>query len=149
VDRHVKVVEDAPQLLRDGHRPYEVWMLRACLAVGLAGMAAFGGRFAYEFPPPVVQAVWLSSLIIGSVVAQVGVRRSVTTDPVSGLLIERLGLIALGLAMTAYAWGVLAFGGRSGLPGGVFLVVMSIGHWARIYEITTDLRRHRRIVLRR
>jgi hypothetical protein len=134
---------DAPRLLRTGHHPYEVALLWGSVGIGVVGLAV-----GLPPNPGPGRVVWLLTMIVGGVIALVGIRRTMTVDAISGLIVEQAGLVPLAVATGAYAAGMLTHGPREVWLDAILYGAATVAHAVRSWHIHRDIVHHRRVVER-
>lgn len=124
--------------------PFQVYLLAFALISSVP--AAFG----FTDPPPTVRnaigmgagRVWVVLLVIGSLVAIVGViwpRHGILVS-VNGLLLEQVGLVIVGCATVFYTSVALAAGGWSTLPPLVTLLGFGAASFVQAWRIQRVIR---------
>lgn len=117
--------------------PFQVWLLAACVLAGITGIIAPDeGSVARQLSGG-MQLYWYLSLLIGSAIALAGMW---WRDPLTGVLIERAGLVILGPAALVYTAGILSFGLS---PGVLIVAAFALSIFVRIRQINLNLGRGR------
>lgn len=129
----------------DDRHPYEVYLLVFTLATSLPALAGLTN------PPRTIQLalqpwearVWAGSLALGALVALVGLawRRPPKGLPVTGLVLEQIGLAFIGAGTIFYSWVALRSTGLDAIqPIGVVLA-FGVASFAQSWKISGVLNR--------
>lgn len=128
-----------PILVRSGRNPFEVWLLVACVVVGIVGLVqpSSTSNAITSLLPGWEVVTWYAGLAGGGAVSLFGVFGSGLT----ALLVERVGLIILTCLTLAYSIAVVTqIGFRGALPA-LFTGLFAVACAVRFVHITTDLKR--------
>lgn len=133
-----------PKVLRAplGRAVFELYLLGACVLVGLSGLAAPAARarsLVATFPPW-AQVGWYSGLLLGGILGIGGVIRG----DVTAMLVERAALIVLGGLCASFGLASVAFVGPPAITGSIMLSGFVAPCAARAVQITANLRAVRR-----
>jgi hypothetical protein len=117
--------------------PFELWLLAACCASGLAGLLA-PGRAAgvLALLPPWERYTWSAGLLLGGGTALAGV---IAASPV-GLLVERIGLCVLAGWCCGYGAAVVGVAGLRGTVAAAFVLGFAAACAVRAWQIGRQLR---------
>ncbi|MDP9144018.1 MAG: hypothetical protein M3N43_04880 [Actinomycetota bacterium] len=120
-----------PPIITIGGRnsPFAVAVILACVIAG--GLGATGGhRGSYAAFSLLDMRLWYLGLFLGGIVALAGMMWS---DPITGMLIERVGQFALASMMCAYS--VALLGNPAGVGSATSTVVFGLACAARVVQI--------------
>jgi predicted MFS family arabinose efflux permease len=122
--------------------PFESFLLGVCVVQGAAAVIGFSQPAAFEGSfPPWVHRAWGVILLLGGVAAVVGLYWP--GDPVDGVLIKRVGLVALAGVTIAYGIAGLATPTRL-FVGATFNLAFGIACIIRIRQVTAAISALRR-----
>lgn len=116
---------------------FEVYLLGACVLVGLSGIVvpAARARSLVATFPPVAQLGWYVGILLGGVLGILGIVRGCAR----GLLIERAALIVLAGMCASFGIASVAFAGPVAITGSIMLWGFVAPCVARAVQITSDL----------
>jgi hypothetical protein len=128
-----------PDPLGIPRNPFQVYLL--CLAILSGGLLAFGVTTSGSIEdslPTFYATSWGLMLVFGSAAALAGMFWP--GDPMTGLVVKRSGLVAVGIAATVYVVVlVLFFGMRASLAAGVTLGFAYACFW-QVHQINRHIR---------
>lgn len=126
--------------------PFELFTLILCVAVGVPALVADArpGSINEALPHWAVD-VWGAGLAGGAIVALVGIGWS---NRVTGLILEQVGLVAVGCATLVYAAGALVTVGVTALVPAGIVAAFGLSCLWRWLQIQRDLNRVRKAVER-
>jgi hypothetical protein len=123
--------------IRTGRQPHEVFILVLSIVIGCIGAV---------IPDQVGNAIssvlhgwpihlYYAGLALFAAVTLLGV----FSPKIEGLLVERAGLIVVGLYYAAFAVAVFAYAGAGGAMGTLLPIGYMVANGARVWQIHTDL----------
>ena len=124
-------------------KPFEVMTLVASALLGALYLYTFlidplGPRTIHALLPEVLVPFWYFLLLVGGVVGLVGICLS---NVFTALLVERIGLHAVGFAISVYVLALFASSGLHALGAGILLMSLASACAWRIFTINRDLKR--------
>lgn len=121
--------------------PFESFLLGVCVVQGFAAIIGYSQPAAFDSAfPPWVRRVWGAVLFLGGVAAVTGLYWP--WDPVDGVLIKRVGLVALAGVTIAYGIAGLATPTRL-FVGATFNLAFGIACIVRIRQVSAAIARLR------
>ncbi len=123
---------------RLGTAVFEIYLLGACVLVGLSGIVvpAARSRSLVATFPPVAQLGWYVGILLGGALGILGIVRGCAI----GLLIERAAMIMLAGMCASFGIASVAFVGPVAITGSIMLWGFVAPCVARAVQITSDLR---------
>lgn len=127
------------RIVHSSRGPFEVFMLVAVFVSGLAGLVnpMRSGRVIAESLPHWGQLVWYGGLAVAGALALAGA----LTSRLWSLLVERGGLLMLGVLCVAYSAAIVVVAGLTVAFSAVLTVGLSAACVARVRQINADIRR--------
>lgn len=123
-----------------GRSPFVVFLLAGSILSGLATLSGVAEPASLQRAvSPVVLVAWSVGLVGGGVITLAGL----FIEPITGLLVERLGLLPLVGGGAAYSVALLASNGRTGIVAAAWVASFTAAGLARVVQITRDVRRLR------
>lgn len=122
--------------------PFEAYQLVACIVQGIGVVSGYAKPPSIEILlPNLLRFVWGTLLLLGGVAVVVGLYWR--WDPIDGVLIRRIGLIAAGGGTGIYGIALLALG-PEGFVAGVFNIAFALACFARVHQIGVAIRQYQR-----
>ncbi|WP_326561357.1 hypothetical protein [Micromonospora sp. NBC_01796] len=125
--------------IRSGRHPFQITLLAATLACGLAQLIVdVRPRSVSTSMPILVQNVWEWGLVVVGIAGLLGIawRGRLST----GLGIELGAMFVLGTTTGMYAFALFAVSGTAALTSSTFIAAIAVGSGWRAVEILSDLR---------
>jgi len=116
--------------------PFQFWVIFALSLSGATNFFASGSEV-MELVNPFFHKVWASTLMIGGALALVG---AYWRDRVTGLLLERIALTAIGISCPTYASVFILQVGISAGVGGVLTLLVGVASLWRVVHVNRELR---------
>lgn len=119
--------------------PFEAFLLIAAMIQGVAAIARFSQPVAFEAVfPPWVREAWGCILFLGGVASVAGLYWP--WDPVDGVLIKRVGLVALAGVTIAYGVAGLFSAPARLFVGSTFNIAFGIACIVRVRQVSDAIR---------
>jgi hypothetical protein len=120
--------------------PFEVYLLGACIVQGYAVLTRVAQPHSLQdLLPPWLRLMWGALLLIGGVLSVGGLY---WIDPLTGIEVKRVGLVAAGGGTLAYGIALLAFGPQ-GFVAAATCIAFSIACVVRVRQVTRALNQAR------
>lgn len=118
--------------------PFQFWALAACSASGFSTAFDFGqpGTLV-ELMPEYMVLLWGYTNMLGGLL---GLAASFWKDRITGLLLERLALFAVGGVMFVYGAVLYFVAGEPGYVASSFCVGIAFASWWRIVHVNRELK---------
>lgn len=132
-------------ILRSGRHPHEIALLVLSVVIGFTGLIFESDRLSPGISnafPGLLQSYFYFGLVLGGAVALFGALRI----NITGLLLERAGLIFLSAVYLAYGISVLSNSGTRGLIPALFGIAMSVASIVRVVQIQRDVKQARKAI---
>jgi hypothetical protein len=120
--------------------PFEVYLLAACIVQGYAVLTKVAQPHSLQdLLPPWLRLMWGALLLIGGVLSVGGLY---WIDPLTGIEVKRVGLVAAGGGTLAYGIALILFG-PPGFVGAATCIAFSLACAVRIWQVTRALNQAR------
>lgn len=123
--------------------PFAVSLMLVCVLVGGLGVTGHSQSSTAALLTAVDMRVWYLGLLIGGLIALAGM---VWRDPITGMLIERVGQFVLAALMFAHGVALLLLAQWTGFTSAVGVLVFASACSARVIQIHIVARRIRAAV---
>lgn len=125
--------------------PFEAYLLGVCALQGWSVLAGAASPNAlYSLLNPGLRLAWGLLLVVGGVASVVGLYWP--RNPITGIEIKRVGLIATGTASLAYGIALFMFGPQGYVAGSLSLA-FAVACATRVVQVTRRIRGNRRRIV--
>jgi hypothetical protein len=137
---------DPLQAIPPSRHPFQLWVLVALLISGLANFLTPGSEVLQEGLNPLMHKTWALTLTVSALMA---LASAWWRDRITGLLLERTGLLAMGVSCPLYALIVYLQSGLSvGVPGITLTTLLGGACLNRAIHVHRELKILRHFVTR-
>lgn len=136
-DRPYVPAKDPLGAIPPSRHPFQFWVLSALAFNGLTNFFAAGSEAVASTVDPFFHKVWALTLFVGTMCALIG---AFWRDRVMGLLLERVGLVTMGVSTPVYGIAYAFQVGPSAIGPAIIMLSIGVASFWRVVHVNRELR---------